>query len=129
MRASLRRWMILASLSLAVGATMAFPLPTWGALTVPALALIPAGMAQVVAKLKLEALFQSAAPPDALDDVTAALEAWMSVVIMAGLWGVKGAFAAAAGYGAFAIIAWAMLPLGLAGLLLTRVLAGRKKTV
>lgn len=129
LRRSLKLWMALGTVSLAAIATMAMPLPAWGALTIPALALIPFGMAQVVAKLKLEALFQSAAPADAVDDATAALEAWMSVAIMLGLWGMKWAFASAAGYGAFAILSWAMLPLAGASLLLTYLLARTKKTV
>lgn len=128
MRSSLKTWMVLGTVTLAAMATMAFPLPAWGALTVPALALIPFGMAQVVAKLKLEALFQSAAPTQAIDDVTAAMEAWMSVAIMAGLWGVKWAFAASTGYGPFAILSWAMLPLAAACLYLTHLLARSKKT-
>lgn len=128
MRSSLRTWMVLGTVTLAAMATMAFPLPAWGALTVPALALIPFGMAQVVAKLKLEALFQSAAPTQAIDDVTAAMEAWMSVAIMAGLWGVKWAFAASTGYGPFAILSWAMLPLAAACVYLTALLARKPKS-
>ncbi|TPW18983.1 MAG: Transporter, major facilitator family protein, partial [Elusimicrobia bacterium] len=128
MRRSLKRWMLLGTLVLAAMATMAVPTPAWGALTLPALALIPFGMAQVVAKLKLEALFQSASPPEALDDTTAAMEAWMSLAIMGGLWGVQWAFASATGYGPFAIIAWAMLPLAAIGLYLTHLLARTKKS-
>lgn len=123
LRRSLKLWMILGAASLGALATMAFPLPAWGALTVPALALIPAGMAQVVAKLKLEALFQSAAPPEHLGDATAALEAWMSVFIILGLWGVQWAFAAAAGYASFGLIALAAVPLAAASLWLTRTMA------
>ncbi|MEK7743614.1 MAG: MFS transporter, partial [Elusimicrobiota bacterium] len=84
LRRSLLRWMTLGTAGLAFLASLAFPLPTlaglfalpsflaWaGNITVPALALIPFGIAQVVATLKLQSFFQSRVPrkedmPDAM---------------------------------------------------------------
>ncbi|MBI2361917.1 MAG: hypothetical protein HYV15_00820, partial [Elusimicrobia bacterium] len=107
---SLVRWAKLATASLAALALMALPLPVWGALTVPALALIPFGIAQVVAKLKVESFFQARAPADAVDDATAFMEGAAMLVQMAVLWAAKLAFTAFTGIGPFVAIAAGLVP-------------------
>lgn len=107
---SLVRWGKWAVASLALLGLMALPLPSWGALTVPALALLPFGVAQVVAKLKVDSYFQSRAPEDGVDDATAFMEGAAMLLQMAVLWAAKLAFTAFTGVGPFVALAAGLVP-------------------
>ncbi|MBI3299694.1 MAG: hypothetical protein HYZ75_16125 [Elusimicrobia bacterium] len=124
--ASLTRWMTWGSVSLIAIAAMALPLPAWGPMTLAALALLPFGLAQVMAKLKAESYFQSQAPADAVDDATAFMEGASMLVGMAALYGAKLAFSTLTGWAPFVVLAAAMIPFAALCLWVTRRLAQRQ---
>lgn len=129
LRKSMLRWMTIGALSLAAFAAMAFSglptlgalvaLPSWlgwmGNLTLPALTLIPFGIAEVVAYLKLFSFFQTRVPngernmPDAMGFMGSAFLALSTV----GMFGMKYLFKLFTGYTPFVIFAAGMIPLGL----------------
>ncbi len=86
MRTSMLKWTAASAVAMVLFGSLAFPGLAWGALTIPALALLLFGIPQVIARLKLESFFQSRAPRGAVDDATAVLEGSVSVVITLGLW-------------------------------------------
>ena len=137
LRRSLLKWMMFGTAGLAFLASMAFPLPTlaglfalpsflaWaGNITVPALALIPFGIAQVVATLKLQSFFQSRVPrkedmPDAMGFLGSASLALTTL----GLLGLKFLFKGLTGFTPFWVIAALLVPLAASYLLLRHRLA------
>lgn len=126
LRKSMLGWMAWGTAGLAAIATMAFPIPMLGALvslpswlgwlgnlTVPALALIPFGIAQVVSVLKLRSFFQSQVP-DAKENMPDAMGFFGSAslaVTTVGLLALKFVFQSFTGFTPFYYIAAAMLPL------------------
>ena len=137
LRRSLLKWMMFGTAGLAFLASLAFPLPTlaglfalpsflaWaGNITVPALALIPFGIAQVVATLKLQSFFQSRVPrkedmPDAMGFLGSASLALTTI----GLLGLKFLFKGLTGFTPFWVIAALLVPLAASYLLLRHKLA------
>ncbi|MBI5597441.1 MAG: hypothetical protein HY928_15235 [Elusimicrobia bacterium] len=126
LRKSMLSWLAWAAVGLSAIATMAFPvpmlgalvaLPSWlgwlGNLTLPALALIPFGIAQVVSVLKLRSFFQSQVP-DAKQNMADAMGFFGSAslaVTTVGLLALKALFQGFTGFTPFVYIAAAMLPL------------------
>lgn len=126
LRKSMLKWMLWGTAGLAAITTMAMPvpmlgalmtLPSWlgwlGNLTLPALALIPFGIAQVVAGLKLRSYFQ-AQVPDAKKNMPDAMGFFGSAslaVTTVGLLALKYLFQNFAGFAPFFYIAVAMAPL------------------
>ncbi|MBI2363301.1 MAG: hypothetical protein HYV15_07980, partial [Elusimicrobia bacterium] len=126
LRKSMLGWLAWAAVGLSAIATMAFPVPMLGALvslpawlgwlgnlTLPALALIPFGIAQVVSVLKLRSFFQSQVP-DAKENMADAMGFFGSAslaVTTVGLLALKALFQGFAGFTPFVYIAAAMLPL------------------
>ncbi len=127
LRKSMLKWMLWGTAGLAGVAAMALPVPMlgtlvhlpaalgWlGTLTLPALTLIPFGMAQVVSMLKLRSFFQASVPeakenmPDAMGFFGSASLAVTTI----GLLSLKYLFKAFAGFTPFYYIALAMIPLG-----------------
>lgn len=133
LRKSLLKWMLLGTAGLAGVAAMAVPLGmlssyvalpaflSWmGNLTLPALTLIPFGIAQVVAMLKLRSFFQ-ASVPDAKENMADAMGFFGSAslaVTTVGLLSLKYLFQAFTGFTPFFYIAAAMVPLAAAYLYL-----------
>ncbi len=134
MRKSMLRWMLFGTIGLAAIATMAIPIgPLWGALTLPALALIPYGIAQVISNIKQENYFTSRAPAADVNDAIGFLGSATMAINTIGIIGMKFlftgkllfgfqpfAFAGLAGLTPFFWIAVAMGPLALLYLYLTR---------
>lgn len=134
LRKSMLKWMLWTIPTLAAFGTMAFHLPMFGAwlalpgwlsflgpLTVPALALVPFGVAQVISMVKIRSFFQSKVPnpqdmADAMGFLGSASLAASTVAILA----LKFLFQNAAGNMAFLIIAGSMVPIGLAYWYITR---------
>lgn len=126
LRKSMLKWIKWTTFSLAALFTLAFPLPMLGALipalpgwagtlTLPALALIPYGIAQVISMVKLKSFFQSQVP-DAEKDMPSAMGFFGSAslaVSTLGLLGLKYLFKGFDGYTPFLVIAGMMVPLAL----------------
>jgi MFS family permease len=133
LRKSMLRWMLWGTAGLAAIATMAFPLPTLGALvalpaflswagslTLPAVALIPFGMAQVVSYLKLRSFFQSKVPAKDMADAMGFFGSASLAVSTVGLLALKYLFKGVAGFTPFIYIALALIPLAAYYIYLTR---------
>ncbi|MBI5208930.1 MAG: hypothetical protein HY927_03045 [Elusimicrobia bacterium] len=133
MRRSMLRWMKWGTLGLAAIATMAFPipmlgalaaLPSWlswlGTLTLPAVALIPFGIAQVVSTVKLKSYFQSQTPQADMADAMGFFGSASLAVSTVGILALKYLFKGMAGFAPFTVIALAMIPLAIGYLYLTR---------
>ena len=127
------RWMLWGTAGLAAIATLAFPLPALGALvalpaflswagslTLPALALIPFGIAQVVAYLKLRSFFQSKVPEKEMADAMGFFGSASLAVSTVGLLALKYLFKGVAGFTPFIYIALALIPLAAYYLYLTK---------
>ncbi|MFA5139779.1 MAG: hypothetical protein WC728_11165 [Elusimicrobiota bacterium] len=127
LRKSMLRWMLYGTAGLASFATLMFPLPTlgslvalpawlgWlGTLTLPALALVPFGVAQVAVVLKLRSFFQSRVPEEKdIPDAMGFFGAGSLAASTLGLLALKYVFKAGAGLLPFYWIALSMIPLGL----------------
>ncbi|MBI5623251.1 MAG: MFS transporter [Elusimicrobia bacterium] len=124
LRKSMIRWMRWGTVGLAAIATMAFPvpmlgalvsLPAWlswaGAMTLPAVALIPFGVAQVVSTVKLKSYFQSKAPEASMADAMGFFGSASLAASTLAILGLKFLFKGLAGFTPFVVIALAMLPL------------------
>ncbi len=124
LRKSMLRWMLWGTAGLAAIATLAVPLPalgtlvalpsllSWaGSLTLPALALIPFGIAQVVSYLKLRSFFQSKVPEQEMADAMGFFGSASLAASTAGLLALKYLFQGMAGFTPFTYIALAMIPL------------------
>jgi hypothetical protein len=124
LRKSMIRWMRWGTVGLTAIATMAFPvpmlgsfvaLPSWlswlGALTLPAVALIPFGIAQVVSVTKLKSYFQSKTPQADMADAMGFFGSASLAVSTLAILGLKFLFKGLAGFTPFVVIALAMLPL------------------
>ncbi|MFH1723525.1 MAG: hypothetical protein ABII00_02770 [Elusimicrobiota bacterium] len=125
LRKSMLRWMSFGTFGLAALVTLMFPLPMLGSvvalpawlgwlgnLTLPAVALIPFGIAQVISVLKLRSFFQSRVPreqdmPDAMGFFGSASVA----VSTAGLLALKFLFQGFEGFTPFAYVSAALVPL------------------
>lgn len=126
LRGSLKRWLLLGTLGLTAFATFAFPLPTLGALvalpaglgwlgslSLPALAMVPFGMAQVASVLKLRSFFQARVPgEDSMSDAMGFFSAASLAADTVGLLALKYLFAVQ-GFTPFVVIAAAMVPFAL----------------
>ncbi|MEE8424683.1 MAG: hypothetical protein V3S11_02580, partial [Elusimicrobiota bacterium] len=133
LRKSMLRWMLLGIAGLSAIATFALPfpplgavvaLPSWlawlGNLTLPAAALLPFGVAQVVSMLKLRSFFQSRVPKtdeagrevNNMPDAMGFLGSASLIVTTLGLLGLKFLFQNVEGFAPFSYIGWAMIPLG-----------------
>lgn len=126
LRKSMIKWIKWTTFSLAALFTLAFPLPMlgvlipalpgWaGTLTLPALALIPYGIAQVISMVKLKSFFQSQVP-NADKDMPSAMGFFGSAslaVSTLGLLGLKYLFKGFDGYTPFLVIAGMMVPLAI----------------
>jgi hypothetical protein len=150
LRRSMLRWTLWGTVSIAAIATLALPLPILGALvtlpgwlawagavTVPALALIPFGLAQAVANIKQENFFVAKVPEGDINEAIGFLGAASLAVATAGLVGLKflftgrlpfgwrpvAAFAGLAGFTPFLVIAAALVPLAACLLFLRHKLA------
>lgn len=136
MRRSMLRWMKWGTFGLAAIATMALPLPmlgalvtlpawlSWaGALTLPALALIPFGVAQVISMVKLKSYFQSKAPEKEMVDAMGFFGSASLAASTVGILALKYLFKGFEGFTPFYIIAGAMIPLAVIYVYLTRRLA------
>jgi hypothetical protein len=114
LRKSMLRWMLWGTVGLAAIATMSFPLPAFlGSLTLPALALIPFGIAQVICVVKLQSFFQSKAPAKDMADAMGFFGSASLLVSTAGLLGLKYLFKGLAGFTPFYYIALALIPLAI----------------
>ncbi|MDE2291563.1 MAG: hypothetical protein KGL53_05725, partial [Elusimicrobia bacterium] len=114
LKKSLLKWMLLGTFGLAALPTMAFALPILPFnLTVPALALVPFGVAQVVSVLKLRSFFQANVPdPDKnMADAMGFFGAGSLAVSTAGLMTLKFLFQHFTGFAPFTYVGLAMLPL------------------
>lgn len=133
LRRSLLKWMkwgaagLLAILTLAVpiaplGTLLTLPgFLSWaGALTLPAVALIPFGVAQVIATVKLRSYFQAKVPEGRMPEAMGFFGAASLAVSTLGLLALKYLFKNVGGYTPFMIIAALMVPLGVYYLYLTR---------
>ncbi|MBI4679419.1 MAG: hypothetical protein HY748_17730 [Elusimicrobia bacterium] len=133
LRRSMLRWMKWGTVGLAAIATMAFPvpmlgalvaLPSWlawlGALTLPAVALIPFGIAQVVSTVKLKSYFQSKTRAEDMTDAMGFFGSASLAVSTAAILALKFLFKGFAGFTPFVVIAAAMIPLAVYYLYLTR---------
>ncbi|MDD5629380.1 MAG: MFS transporter [Elusimicrobia bacterium] len=132
LRKSLLRWMMLGAASLAFIASMALPLPALGSLvtlpaflmwaknlTVPALALIPFGIAQVVAQFKLQNFFQARVPKADMADAMGFLGSASLAVTTVGIMALKYLFKAfPLGLTPFYYFSLALIPVGLLALYL-----------
>ena len=134
LRKSMLKWMLWTIPTLAAFGTMALHLPMLGAwlalpgwlsflgpLTLPALALVPFGVAQVISMVKIRSYFQSKVPnpqdmADAMGFLGSASLAASTVAILA----LKFLFQNTTGSMAFLIIAGSMVPIGLAYWYITR---------
>ncbi len=133
LRRSLLRWVLFGGAALGALATMLLPLPSLGAvvalpaglawlgpMTAAAIAIIPFGMSQSVAALKLRSFFQSRVPsqeemPDATSFYGSAAMAFGTVV----LYGISLVFESFAGFTPFKLIALSLIPI-FAAILLVR---------
>lgn len=148
LRRSMLRWMKWGTFGLAAMATLALPipalgtlvaLPAWlswaGALTLPALALIPFGIAQVITVVKLRSYFQAKAPAQDMADAMGFMGAAATAVSTIGLISLRflftgkvplvhgpvfASFTGLAGFAPFILFAAAMIPLGFYYLRVTR---------
>ncbi|MBI5243906.1 MAG: MFS transporter [Elusimicrobia bacterium] len=132
LRKSLLRWLLLGTGGLSLLATLALPLPTLGAmaalpaflswassLTLPALALIPFGIAQVISTLKLQSFFQARVPrKEDMADAMGFLGSASLAITTLGLVGMKYLFKAAAGLTPFTYLSFMLIPIGIAYLYL-----------
>lgn len=122
LRRSMLRWMKWGTLGLAAIATLAVPLPLIGSsLSIPALLLIPFGIAQVAAQIKLTSFFQANVPKVEADKV-AVLGFFRAASLAAstiGLLSLKYLFNATTGYAPFVVVALALIPLAAYYLYLT----------
>lgn len=124
LRKSMLKWMMLGTAGLLAIGTLAFPSPLFlGTLTLPALALIPFGIAQVITTIKLKSYFQSKAPQAEMADAMGFFGAASLAVSTVGLLILKYAFKHAAGFTPFYYIAGAMIPMALLYVFLTRKMA------
>jgi hypothetical protein len=133
LRKSMLRWMLWGTAGLAAIATMALPLPalgtlvalpallSWaGSLTLPALALIPFGIAQSVSCLKLRSFFQSKVPEKDMTDAMGFFGPAGLAICTIGLLALKYLFKDLAGFTPFICIALALIPMAAYYLYLTR---------
>lgn len=148
LRRSMLRWMKWGTFGLAAMATMALPipalgmmftLPSWlswaGALTLPSIALIPFGIAQVITIVKLRSYFQAKAPAQDMADAMGFMGAAATAVSTVGLISLRflftgkvpivhgtvfAGFSGLAGFTPFILFAAAMIPLGLYYMHITR---------
>lgn len=145
MRKSMLQWMLWATAALAALAVMAVPLPTLGelvnlpgflswakGLTAAALVLVPFGIAQVVATLKIHTFFQLRTSEEHLVKAMGFMGAASLAVSTVGLLGLKflftgklpfglhpvAAFSGLSGYAPFMVLAAGLIPLGIFALLL-----------
>ncbi len=136
LRKSMLKWMKWGVAGLLAILTLAFPLAplgtfvalpgflSWaGALTLPALALIPFGVAQVIATVKLRSFFQAKVPEGRMPEAMGFFGSASLLVSTIGLLALKYLFKGVAGFTPFWIIAALMIPLGFYYLYLTRKLA------
>jgi len=133
LRRSMLKWMkwgaagLLSILTLAVpisplGALLHLPgFLSWaGALTLPAVALIPFGVAQVIATVKLRSYFQAKVPEGRMPEAMGFFGSASLAVSTLGLLALKYLFKNVGGSTPFMIIAALMIPLGVYYLYLTR---------
>jgi hypothetical protein len=133
LRQSMLKWMKWGVVGLLAILTLAFPIAplgtflalpgflSWaGALTLPAVALIPFGIAQVIATVKLKSYFQSKVPEGRMPEAMGFFGSASLVVSTVGLLALKYLFKGVAGFTPFWIIAALMIPLGIYYLYLTR---------
>ncbi|MBI5883453.1 MAG: hypothetical protein HZB91_10170 [Elusimicrobia bacterium] len=133
LRKSMIRWMKWGTVGLAAIATMAFPipmlsalvtLPSWlawlGTLTLPAVALIPFGIAQVAATVKLKSYFQSKTPGADMADAMGFFGSASLAVSTLAILALKFLFKGLAGFTPFVVIALAMIPLAVYYIYVTR---------
>jgi hypothetical protein len=133
LRKSMLRWMLWGTAGLAAIATLAIPLPalgslvalpallSWaGSLTLPALALIPFGIAQVISYLKLRSFFQSKVPEKDMADAMGFFGSASLAASTIGLLALKYLFKGIAGFAPFTYVALALIPLAAYYLYLTR---------
>jgi len=132
LRKSLLRWLLIGTGGLALLGTFAISLPTLGTLvalpsflawasglTLPALALIPFGIAQVISTLKLQSFFQARVPrKEDMADAMGFLGSASLAITTVGIVGLKYLFKAALGMTPFVYISAALIPLALAYLYL-----------
>jgi len=132
MRKSMLRWLLLGTAGLGLLATFAAPLPTLGGLlalpaflswsanlTLPAVALIPFGIAQVISTLKLQSFFQARVPrKEDMADAMGFLGSASLAVTTLGIVGMKYLFKAASGLAPFTYLSLMLVPLGIAYLYL-----------
>lgn len=124
LRKSMLTWMKWGTLGLLAIGTLAFPSPMFlGTLTLPALALIPFGIAQVITTIKLKSYFQAKAPQAEMADAMGFFGAASLAVSTSGLLVLKYVFKHAAGFTPFWYIALAMIPLAAVYVFLTRKMA------
>ncbi|MFA5140641.1 MAG: MFS transporter [Elusimicrobiota bacterium] len=137
LRKSLLRWIVLAAGSLVFLASLAVPMPALGSLvalpaflswasnlTLPALALIPFGIAQVVAQFKLQSFFQARVPQKDMADAMGFLGSASLAVTTAGIMGLKFLFKAfPLGLTPFYYFGLALIPVALFALYLRWALA------
>ena len=136
LRGSMLKWMKWGVAGLLAILTLAFPIAplgtfltlpgflSWaGALTLPALALIPFGVAQVIATVKLRSFFQAKVPEGRMPEAMGFFGSASLLVSTIGLLALKYLFKGVAGFTPFWIIAGLMIPLGIYYLYLTRTLA------
>jgi hypothetical protein len=133
LRQSMLKWMKWGAVGLAAILTLAFPIAplsafvalpgflSWaGALTLPALALIPFGVAQVIATVKLRSYFQAKVPEGRMPEAMGFFGSASLAVSTVGLLALKYLFKGVAGFTPFWIIAALMIPLAIYYLYLTR---------
>jgi MFS family permease len=124
LRKSMLKWMMFGTVGLLAIGTLAFPSPLFlGALTLPALALIPFGIAQVITTIKLKSYFQAKAPQAEMADAMGFFGAASLAVSTIGLLILKYAFKHALGFTPFYWIAGAMIPMAMLYIFLTRKMA------
>lgn len=121
LRVSMLKWMKLGTAGLLAMWTLTFASPImFAGLTLPALALIPFGIAQVVTTVKLKSYFQAKAPQQKMADAMGFFGSASLAVSTAGLLALKYVFKAMPGFTPFWWIAAAMIPLGAYYVYLTR---------
>lgn len=128
LRKSMLKWMMWGTVGLVAIGTLAFPSPMFlGTLTLPALALIPFGIAQVITTIKLKSFFQAKAPQAEMADAMGFFGAASLAVSTIGLLILKYTFKHAEGFTPFWYIAGAMIPLAVLYVWLTRQMANVSK--
>jgi len=138
MRRSLLTWMCLCGAGLSALATFAFTpgdfagfhnrFSLLSGLTLPAITMIPFGLAQVLASVKLRNFFQSRLPEGAMADGMAFLYAAALALATLGMLGLKFLFGAMSGLAPFTAVAWCLPVLALLYFGLTWALARRTRT-